>query len=120
MKSGENAGFVNCAVKKMPGIDYAAIRSQVGMAAVLQLIGFCAVESQGDEFRGPCPVHGSTSPQSRSFAANIKKNTFLCFQCGEKGNQLDLWVAVCKRPLFEAARDLCEKIGIDVPEVRRW
>src|SRR5690349_5082610 len=98
----------------MPGINYAAIHSQVGMADVLQLIGFHAVESQGDEFRGPCPVHGSTSPRSRSFAANVKKNTFRCFKCGAKGNQLDLWVAASKLPLFEAASALCEKTGIDV------
>ena len=104
----------------MPGIDYAAIRSQIGMADVLQLIGFCAVESNGDELRGPCPLHGSTSPQSRSFAANVHKNTFRCFKCGAKGNQLDLWVAASEIPLFEAARDLCEKAGVDVPEVRRW
>jgi DNA primase len=104
----------------MPGIDYAAIRSQISMADVLRLIGFRPLESQGDELRGPCPIHGSTSPHSRSFAANVNKNTFRCFKCGAKGNQLDLWVAVSKLPLFEAARDLCEKAGIDVPEVRRW
>ncbi|HEX5105577.1 MAG TPA: CHC2 zinc finger domain-containing protein, partial [Pirellulaceae bacterium] len=87
---------------------------------VLRLIGFRAVESPGDELRGPCPIHGSSSAHSRSFAANVRKNTLHCFKCGAKGNQLDLWVAVSKLPLFDAARDLCEQAGIDVPEVRRW
>jgi len=104
----------------MPGINYAEIRAQISMADVLRLIGFRAVESSGDELRGPGPLHGSGSPQSRTFAANVEKNQFQCFKCGAKGNQLDLWVAHCKFPLFEAARDLCEKSGIDVPELRRW
>ena len=103
----------------MPGIDYAALRSQISMADVPRLMEYRAVGSPGDELRGPCPIHGSASPQSRSFAAKVKKNTFRCFKCGAKGNQLDLWVAVAKLPLFEAAHDLCEKAGIDVPEVRR-
>jgi DNA primase len=90
------------------------------MADVLRLIGYRAVEPQGDEFRGPCPIHDSTSAGSQSFAANINKNAFHCFKCGAKGNQIDLWAAVSKLPLFDAARDLCEKAGIDVPEVRRW
>ena len=104
----------------MPGIDYAEVRSQIRMADVLRLIGFEATESQGDELRGPCPVRGSNSPRSRSFAANVAKDRFQCFKCGAQGNQLDLWASITKLPLFEAARDLCEKAGVAVPEVRRW
>jgi DNA primase len=104
----------------MAGIDYAEVRSRIPLVDVLRLLGFQANASEGDELRGPCPVHGSKSPQSRSFAANVTKNTFQCFNCGAKGNQLDLWVAVSKLPLFQAARDLCEKAGIDVPQVRQW
>jgi DNA primase len=104
----------------MPGINYALVRSAVGISEVLRLIGFEVVETSGDEIRGPCLIHGSTSPRSRSFSANIRKNTFRCFKCGAKGNQLDLWVAVSKLPLYDAARDLCEKAGVDVPGVSPW
>ena len=103
----------------MPGIDYAKVRSLVAMADVLRLIGFEGVESQGDEIRGPCPIHGFLSPTSRSFSANIRKNTFHCFKCGAAGNQLDLWAAHFKLPLYDAAKDLCEKAGVEVPEIRR-
>ena len=104
----------------MPGLDYAKLRAEIRIERVLALVDFQATETAGDELRGPCPIHGSTSPTSRSFAANIRKQTYRCFQCGAGGNQLDLWVAIIKLPLHEAARDLCERLGIEVPEIKRW
>ena len=104
----------------MPGIDYGRLRADIRVEQVLELIGFQATESAGDELRGPCPIHGSTSPTSRSFSANIRKQTYRCFKCGAGGNQLDLWIAVSKLPLHDAARDLCERLGIEVPEIHRW
>ena len=104
----------------MPGIDYAAVRARIKIGAVLGLAGFEAVESSGDQVRGPCPIHGSTSPHSRSFSANLRSNTFRCFKCEAEGNQLDLWVAISKLPLHEAARDLCHRLTIEIPEIRRW
>ena len=104
----------------MPGIDYARLRSLIPIEQVLALLSFQATESAGDEVRGPCPIHGSTSPTSRSFAANLRKGTFRCFKCGAGGNQLDLWAAATKQPLYDASRDLCEKLGLEVPEIKRW
>ena len=103
----------------MPGIDYTELRTRIAIADVLRLCGFHAAETAGDQIRGTCPIHGSSSPTSRSFSANLRKNNFRCFKCGASGNQLDLWVAISKLPLHEAARDLCAKLGIDVPEMRR-
>ena len=104
----------------MPGIDYSQVRHMIGIGELLRLLPFEAVESSGDELRGPCPIHGSPSKSSRSFSVKVRKSTFQCFKCGVAGNQLDLWVAVSKLPLHEAARDLCAKAGVKVPEVRRW
>jgi DNA primase len=104
----------------MPGIDYTKLREQISIEQVLQLAGFVAIESSGDERRGPCLIHGSSSPTSRSFSANLRKQTFVCFKCGAAGNQLDLWVAISKLPLYDAARDLCERLAMEVPEIRRW
>src|SRR5687768_7225006 len=104
----------------MPGIDYGKLRTETRIEQVLALVDFRVAETAGDELRGPCPIHGSTSPTSRSFAANIRKQTYRCFKCGASGNPLDLWVAITKRPLHEAARDLCERLGIEVPEITRW
>src|SRR5687767_11344587 len=103
----------------MRGIDYAELRAVVTIAQVLELAGFVASEAAGDQVRGPCPVHRSSSASSRSFSANLSKNTFRCFKCGAAGNQLDLWMAVTKLPLHEAAKDLCSRLVVEVPLVRR-
>jgi DNA primase len=104
----------------MPGIDFARVREVVSMRDVLRLAGYEPAESVGDQLRGACPLHGSTSANSRSFSINLRKQAFQCFQCGATGNQLDLWIAISKLPLPEAARDLCERLGVDVPEIKRW
>jgi len=103
----------------MPGIDYAELRKTASIGDVLNLAGFHAIESSGDQVRGPCPVHDSNSPTSRSFSANLARNTFRCFSCGAAGNQLDLWVAVSDLPLYAAAEDLCQRLGIEVPRIRQ-
>lgn len=100
----------------MPSVDFQALRSQVSIGQVLDLLGFVAVEVSGDQVRGGCPIHGSSSPESRSFSAHLKANTYRCFKCGSQGNQLDLWVAATKQPLYEAAIDLCNELTIDIPK----
>src|SRR5712692_2212418 len=99
----------------MPGVDFQAIRSLIPMARVLDLLGFVPHESSGDQGRGPCPVHRSTSRKSRAFSANLAKSTFHCFKCGSAGNQLDLWAAATRKQLYEAAIDLCSKLYQDIP-----
>jgi DNA primase len=103
----------------MPGVDYDAIRAQVSIEDVLRLLQFTPCESRGDRLRGLCPVHGSTSPKSRSFSVHLGRNIYRCFTCGSSGNQLDLWAAATKCELHEAAVTLCERMGIEVPWIRR-
>ena len=55
----------------MPGIHFAEVRARITLADVLDLLGFVPCESSGDQVRGPCLVHRSISPLSRSFSANI-------------------------------------------------
>lgn len=90
------------------------------MADVLTLLGFVPAESSGVHQRGPCPIHGSRSPTSRSFSVDLQRNAFQCFKCGCKGNQLDLWAAATKSSLHRAAVDLCEKLHVDIPWIRKW
>jgi DNA primase len=99
----------------MPSIDYRQVRSAVNMRQVLELIGFEASRRHADEWRGPCPLHSSRSPYSRSFAANVRKNTFRCFRCGAVGNHLDLWILHTELPLYEATRELCRRLGVPLP-----
>jgi hypothetical protein len=96
-------------------IDFAALRAVVSLAAVLHLLGFRARSSAGAQQRGPCPLHGSTSPTSRVFSANLETHTFQCFKCGAHGNALDLWAAATHRDSYDAAVDLCERLNLPVP-----
>ena len=98
-------------------VDFAAIRSQVTIAQVLHRLGHLdRLQVIGSERRGPCPVHGCDDGHNRSFSANIEKNVFHCFSpgCGAGGNVLDLWAAVHKLPLREAALDLVETFRLDL------
>ena len=104
----------------MPGIDFAAVRSQVSMAQVLDLLGFIAPERSGSQVRGACPVHRSRSIRSRSFSVNLDENVYRCFKCGSSGGTLELWAAVRGTTVYAAALELCERLGIDVPWVHRW
>ena len=99
----------------MPGVRFQEVRSLVSMTQVLQLLGFVAQEASGDELRGACPVHGSSSPKSRCFSANVRKRVYRCFRCGSAGNHLDLYAAATHQSLSAAAVDLCQRVGCAVP-----
>lgn len=66
----------------MPGIDFAELRSRIQIFQVLELAEFVVVTRLGEQVRGPCPIHGSSSTRSRSFSANLRRKTFRCFRCG--------------------------------------
>jgi DNA primase len=99
----------------MAGIDFQALRRQIGMAAVLKLLGFAPARRQGSQVRGPCPVHQSPRAQNASFSANLARNAYRCFHCGSSGNQLDLWAAATRQPLHQAAIELCAKLDHPIP-----
>jgi hypothetical protein len=99
----------------MPGIDFREARARLGLAEVLDLLGFEPRWRWGEQRRGPCPVHRSRSSASRSFAAHLGKGVWHCFACGAGGNALDLWVAVTQQPLHAAVIDLCQRLGREVP-----
>ncbi len=99
----------------MAGIDFVLLRRQLSLTQVLDLVGFTATTRRGSQLRGPCPVHRSASPRSRSFAAHVAKNCWHCFGCGAGGNALDLYLAVTKLPVYEGALELCARLRVPVP-----
>lgn len=96
-------------------IDYRALRERVTMAEVLTLVHWQPVERRGIQVRGPCPIHRSQQSTSRSLSINLQRQLFRCFGCNAKGNALDLFRLATGQPLFEAAWDLCERLGIEPP-----
>lgn len=103
----------------MPAIDFQALRAQLTMDQVLQLLEYQPTGRKGDQVRGPCPIHGSSSTTSRIFSVNLTRKVFQCFKCGAKGNELELWAQVHNMPIYEAALDLCSKLNIEPPTLSR-
>jgi transposase len=98
-----------------PQVDFRFLRQQVTMKPVLEHLGLMAqLRGSGAQRRGPCPIHSHPGDQQRTFSVHLDKNAFQCFQadCGAKGNALDLWAAVHRLPLYDAALHLAETLGI--------
>jgi DNA primase len=98
-------------------IDYRALRHQVPMERVLDLIDYHPTSRRRRQLRGACPFHTSEPPNPRSFSVDLTRGLFRCFECGAQGNQLDLWVRLRRLPLHKAALDLCHHAGVRVPAI---
>jgi hypothetical protein len=97
--------------KARPQVDFAFVRQQITMEQVLRHLGyFEPLRGRGQQRRGPCPVHGQASDTKRTFSVHLGKNVCQCFQaeCAVQGNVLDLWAAIHRLPLYEAALHLAE------------
>jgi Transposase IS116/IS110/IS902 family len=98
-----------------PEVDFAFLRHQVTMKQVLEHLGLLSrLHGNGPQRRGPGPVHSHPADQGRTFSVHLGKNAFQCFQadCGVKGNALDLWAAIHRLPLYDAALHLAETFQV--------
>jgi DNA primase len=100
----------------MPLIDLKAVRSQIPIQQVLDLLQFAPVSRTGLRLRGPCPLHDS-GLHSRSFSVHLSRHRYRCFVCHSAGTQLDLWAAVQGLSLPAAAADLCRRLGRPIPRI---
>jgi DNA primase len=103
----------------MPGVDFRLLRERIAMREVLELLQFEPIARSGDQWRGPCPVHGSRNPKSRSFSVNVRLGRYHCFRCGSRGHALELWSAARGLSLYAAAVELCELLGLETPWMTR-
>ena len=97
--------------RSRPQVDFAFLREQVSLEQVLRHLGWLDhLRGRGQQRRGPYPVHGQPTDREPTFSVHLSRNLFQCFQaeCGAHGNVLDLWAAVRKLPLREAALDLAD------------
>jgi hypothetical protein len=102
-------------------VDYAYLREQLTMQQVLSHLGhWNHLRGRGAERRGPCPLHADGREHSRSFAVNVSKNVYRCFdaKCGQAGNVLDFWAAVHNLSLYKAALDLAETFQLEITRNR--
>jgi DNA-binding NarL/FixJ family response regulator len=102
-----------------PRVDFKYLREQVTMEQVIRHLGLLAnLRGRGQQRRGPCPVHSHPGAAERTFSVHLDKNAFQCFHadCAVQGNVLDLWAAIHRLPLYEAALHLAETF--DLPRNR--
>jgi DNA primase len=102
----------------MPLIDLRQARREIRLGRVLGLLDWHERERRGEQVRGVCPLHGSTSPRSRSFSAHLGRGVWQCFRCGASGNALDLWAQVTGQGLYQAVLELYDRLGQSVPWLR--
>ena len=98
-----------------PRVDYAFLREQISMERVLAHLGLLErLRGGGPQRRGPCPLHSHPAAAERTSSVDLGKNIFRCFnsECAVQGNALDLWGAVHRLPLYEAALHLAETFGL--------
>jgi DNA primase len=98
-----------------PQVDFAFVRQQVTLKQVLEHLGLLGqLRGRGEQRHGPCPVHSHPGDQQRTFSVHLGKHAFRCFQaeCGVQGNVLDLWAAIHRLPLYDAALHLAETFGL--------
>jgi transposase len=94
-----------------PKVDFSFLRQQVTMEQVLRHLGLLdTLRGRGLQRRGPCPIHGQPNDTQPTFSAHLGRHIFQCFHadCRAHGNVLDLWAALHKLPLYEAALHLAE------------
>jgi len=96
-------------------LNFGLLREQVSITRVLESMGWHAQSTHGAQWRGPCPLHETEGTTSRCFAVHTDKNVYCCHRCGSQGNALDLWTALCGKPLLEAAWELVENQGLNPP-----
>ena len=104
----------------MPGLDFPRLRSEISMREVLDLLRFVAVSGRGDQLYGPCPLHAAEQEPSRCFSVNLTTARFYCHRCRQFGNQLELWAAATKQPLYDATLELCQRLSKEPPWLHRW
>ena len=104
----------------MPGVDFDRVRTEITMEQVLDLLGFRPWNRSGVQWYGSCPLHEPGAGRRRSFSVNMATGRYCCHRCHSQGNQLELWAAATKQPLHQAAIDLCQRLGRDIPWIQRW
>jgi hypothetical protein len=61
----------------VPGVDFNALRAEITMEQVLDLLGFEPSKRSGVQWYGSCPLHESASRRSRCFSVHVARGSLL-------------------------------------------
>ncbi len=102
---------------KRPLLDLTQLRDQATPLRVLGLHGWRPTRVEYATTRGPCPIHRSTSPRSRSLSVGPVAAT--CWVCHWTGDGIALHAELTGLRLLDAAYELCHLLGIPPPVLQR-
>jgi len=94
-------------------LDFEEIKRSICVLDALTAVGWRPAYQRAKGGRGPCPLHGSKDPRSRSF--RFTANQWYCGRCKIGGDVLRLWALIQDQEILEAAYDLCESLGRTPP-----
>jgi transposase len=94
-------------------LDFAHLKSQLTLVRVVEHLGL-KLRGEGAQRRGPCPIHQGDG-RGRTFSVNLQEQVYHCFAagCGGQGDVIDLWAAVHRMSLREAALDLVRTFNLE-------
>lgn len=100
----------------MPGIDFARVKAENHILDYLYRSGWKENSRVGTEYRGPCPIHGSSCPErSRTFVVNAQAAEWYCHKCKLGGSVLDLAAYIHGTSIYIAALQVCGQLTNPVP-----
>jgi transposase len=96
-------------------LDFAHLKRQLSMARVLDQLGLTPrLKGPAEQKRCACPIHRGDG-RGRTFSVNLESNVYQCFdaKCASQGDVIDLWAAVHKLSVREAALDLVRTFDLE-------
>ena len=85
------------------------------MARLLDHLGLTQrLRGSGPQRRCACPIHRGDG-RGRTFSVNLDLNKYQCFdaKCESQGDVIDLWAALHRMSLRDAALDLVRTFGLE-------
>lgn len=107
---------------RLKPIDFEALKARVSIADLLESIGWEPAQTRraGEELRGPCPIHKSSSATSPIFSVTPSRGIFHCFKCDAGGDAIALAAylfGILPKQRVKAAVELCKHLGIEIPRL---
>jgi transposase len=96
-----------------PWIDFAHVKAQLPLARLFAHLGR-KLRVTGHQGRCACPIHRGDG-RGRTLSVNLDDNVYQCFdpKCASTGDVIDLWAALHRMSLREAAVDLVQTFGLE-------
>lgn len=104
-------------------VDISRVRQRVNIEQVLIHLGLLSqLHGPSRQRRGPCPLHDRVDARERTFSVHLDKNVFQCFAagctpgCHASGNTLDLWAALHRCSVAQAAQQIASAFALDLTQ----